>query len=733
MNKGIAIVIGSLIFIAFILVVVINLLTQKKPETDSEKTSGPTPTSFRIRENLASPTPRIRISISPTTITSISPTITQSRIPTIVKNILPYEDDDIKIQYSPDLDKVVITEKTNQAVTKLSEWSSKNNAQFLQNTDNFILKSSQQNITPSQIQKLEELKKLGRYDTPDFSIRYDAELDMFIIERKTDIADEKIQEWAKENGLGDIIENQTIFARKDSSSKIALNKDPSQSGQSGETNLITPIPLSTAAPELNTVKNIFDLFFTFKIPTPLPTENKSSSSPISSISGIPIPTTSNSPGEPTRPPLAAIPDIDFAAYGLPPPKAEAVNGARGYNQLLNQLKSNSSASWAAKELLDAEKIARGKGVNVKPYITTAWIWFENGAAKWPDPYEMNCNDNRAGFRSEVNFFCNSKNFQVAGYQATSRSNDYVRIFRALYAEKELKNVMQRVIDNSNRASQGTWRYSGSVPSDISLRSIAPNSNFLSQQIQYYTLMLGKDPKMVVSLNSFAVSDGDLIRGLKNQACTYGYICATEKQVLSNMVAALYLFDTGSLPGSSSPGSGGGTSVANLDNFSHYCQCDSQFQSKGDRCICSSGCGLTSIAAGMNSLGVRTVPPEVRTALEGNAWNCAVGLYPSNALQSSFIRNKGFKAVMTNLTQGGRVNVNLARQFFEGQNKNRCFLLASSSELYHVFVISGINGNNLIVHDSYYGCYRGTNKEDPNYRIQPTSYASNYAYPVCKIN
>ena len=69
---------------------------------------------------------------------------------------------------------------------------------------------------------------------------------------------------------------------------------------------------------------------------------------------------------------------------------------------------------------------------------------------------------------------------------------------------------------------------------------------IHQRGQFYTLILGKHPYMVIALNSYAVSDSDLVYRLKTQSCAYGYICARHKQLLSNMVAALIIYETGSL-------------------------------------------------------------------------------------------------------------------------------------------------------------------------------------------
>jgi hypothetical protein len=268
--------------------------------------------------------------------------------------------------------------------------------------------------------------------------------------------------------------------------------------------------------------------------------------------------------------------IDYASYGLPEPVAETkttiiedpdIPGKKtqfrvtGYNDLLNQLRKSVDASWATQALLSAEKVYAPINPNFKPYLTTAWIWFENGESHWPDPYAINCNDNRAGFKSDVSFICSVTNFQIAGYQAASRKNDYMTMFKNLIKNKPLKNVIKDVIDNSSHTPRQSWSYvqqrntpllnkylypyfassNDASKLDVTENDISPNSDFFNEKTQFFTLLLGKDPMMAIALNSFAVRDGDLIKALKTKECAYGYICAKDKQRLANMVEALRLF------------------------------------------------------------------------------------------------------------------------------------------------------------------------------------------------
>jgi hypothetical protein len=248
--------------------------------------------------------------------------------------------------------------------------------------------------------------------------------------------------------------------------------------------------------------------------------------------------------------------FDFRANGLPEPRSYYYNGATGYSTLLDRIRANSRATWATSNLLRGEREFRARGGVVKRYLTTAWIWFENGSAYWPDPYLINCRNSSAD--SQVSLLCGSSNFQIAGYQAYTRRYDYVRMYRKFYGDSQLRTVMQRVVDNSYRASRSAWSYTYSGQQKglvatyrprigtATIGDISPNSGFFTNRGQFFTLIVGKDPYVAIALNSYAVSDGDLVRALKNYSCAYGYICAREKQLLSNMVAALIIYETGSL-------------------------------------------------------------------------------------------------------------------------------------------------------------------------------------------
>lgn len=278
-------------------------------------------------------------------------------------------------------------------------------------------------------------------------------------------------------------------------------------------------------------------------PTQEPEENPEEAEPTVSEEE-PKPSEEEPSGEPLEKP-------NFSAWGLPNPTTQ------GVADLKAQIEDDERATWAVKALLAGEKKAIDKGMDVIPYLTTGWIWFENGSAAWPDPYEINCNDNRSGYYSEVSIICTVSNYQVAGYQAAAQSSQYVSLFTKFYEPEDLSEVIKRVASDSKNAIRPQWNYNDSGQQkgvnkqyitqlgSVKMGDISPNVDFFSEKGQYFTLLAGKDPTMVIALNSFAVSESDLISSLRS-GCAYGYICSEEKQVLANMVGALYELDGGTL-------------------------------------------------------------------------------------------------------------------------------------------------------------------------------------------
>lgn len=297
------------------------------------------------------------------------------------------------------------------------------------------------------------------------------------------------------------------------------------------------------------------------------------------------PSTSPPPNEPTITPppggQCTLSNADILqrinSWGLPPPQANTLNGVRGYTTLRSQI-SSGAGNWSALTMLAAEQYAKGHGYpNLIDYLTTGWLWLENGPGSYPDPYEINCNKegNPPGI-SDTSAYCTSTNFQIAGYQAATRAinNDYVKAMNNLYpgaTDETFRLLLQRVANDSNNAHVTAWKYNRIPANGIlqylpdvlatgSISQMATNrieligglGNATAERRQLLTLLTGKDPYMVAALNSFAVSQGDLInRGLipggpTGCSTTQGYTtyCGATKQALSNIVYALWMISCG---------------------------------------------------------------------------------------------------------------------------------------------------------------------------------------------
>lgn len=254
-------------------------------------------------------------------------------------------------------------------------------------------------------------------------------------------------------------------------------------------------------------------------------------------------------------------------YGLEEPRADLspeleVYGApvKGYNGLLEQLTEGPNASksmWAVESLLAAEKNFMDKGGDLKEYLTTAWLWLETGPSLWPDPYQINCDDSYGV--NDVGVLCtprdsNGVNMQTSGYRPIEKKDKYLEVYDKFYSDSELPTILQGVLNNSSNAASPIWDYGDSSQrnkhlvrdhlrdvANATLQDISPNMPILGPKTQFLSLMLGKDPNMTIGMNSYAVSDGDLIAALKGSG--YGYIGTAHKQLLSNMIYSLWLFDS----------------------------------------------------------------------------------------------------------------------------------------------------------------------------------------------
>ncbi len=558
----------------------------------------------------------------------------------------PYTSYDFDIYYSSQLHKFLLTKKTKNADKAINDWAVKNKITGLfnlingknKNQDLFLIRDftspKEQGITdpevlntlsfsneaiaqlsPTQQSNIEKLKTKPSQNN-SFKIQYYDRFDTFIVEKKNKDADKAITEWAKENSVSDIITNPNIFVTSSGSA------DEFQKA-SDKSYFVELTPTLSPQTDLEKSANFLSIIL-----NGLP---DITGDPPGSVNSTPNPTgTSNI-------------DVNILSliqsYGLPPPTADFFNGANGYNSLKAKLSSDSNAGWNAKALLDGERMFEQKGGSIYKYLSTAWVWFENGAASYPDVYEVNCNDNRS--LSQVSLLCSSHNFQVAGYQAADRQSDYKRIYTQLYGSSDVKSVMQQVIKNSNKAATSVWSYldsgqqrglvssyltGGTIPSNVSLSDISPNSQgFFDEKTQFYSLLIGKDPNMAAALNGITIK-GDNLPGIfstpidsPSRPHWANYIKGTEMQLISNMIAALYLYDSGSSDvNSPNPTSQSGNPIASSPMASQILRLVDEIKS-----------GCTQLGAGhvtssnYNCLdNVSALTAQARTLLKTSARNYA---------------------------------------------------------------------------------------------------------------
>ncbi|MCX7928509.1 MAG: hypothetical protein N2558_02385 [Patescibacteria group bacterium] len=273
-------------------------------------------------------------------------------------------------------------------------------------------------------------------------------------------------------------------------------------------------------------------------------------------------------------------------YKLPDPVREATYNQtiRGYQQLYNQIVNNENAKRSTAELLNAERELLSRNYDrIRRYLTTAWIWYETGNSYWPDPYLYNCDDgensnsisNLGGTDSawSISNFCyytgpvdnqnrRTEDFliQVAGFQATETGKKYKLTFQKIYgsSDETLQEVLKRVVENSSRSSRARyWSYThpnqnrGLVRDflgqlqNASMEDIleggrewrqSDSENTTTKRMQFFTFMLGKDPKMAIYLNTEGANYGGGV--------TDGSIVTSPaaKQLLSNMIYALWMFE-----------------------------------------------------------------------------------------------------------------------------------------------------------------------------------------------
>lgn len=459
--------------------------------------------------------------------------------------------------------------------------------------------------------------------------------------------------------------------------------------------------------------------------------------------------------------LIPVPDDEISfvdEYGLPQPDESDAQ------ELLGTVKNNDDQLWMLDRLIEAGAyLTNEKGHEVPIYLRIGWLWFENTGV--PDVYSINCNESRA--KSQVSEFCNSTNFQIAGYQASDRQNDYAKAYEVCYGDQDPTVIAERVVANSDRASRPEWSYNDTSQIGVGLMEykddldtltigqIAPNRDFFSDEsTQFYTLVLGKDPCLVMYLNS-AVNERFInqLRAAGDGNELYDYIGDLQKKMIANRTYAAMLraeeLNQRRLenPGDDDSGRNNTGNRLEMGSYVQYCQCDARWGGVGSA-NCNAGCGPTTMASILTTLGSFYTPNDIRSYWQGRGWwNAGEGTYPGSVMQSGWLESIGYSISPVKLevikgfnAQGQQtftkqLDADDARRFFTGANKDQCLIFASNEAMYHIFYIRGVNPDgSIIVQDSWKGCTPngdGTYSENTAFQNQPASYVTKYAYAICK--
>ena len=153
-----------------------------------------------------------------------------SNSPIDITTIAPIETEDFKMQYSPQLQKLVVERKTAQAEQKFTEWANQNNYPQLINNPDLVSVVNQgqdpvnQQANPQNNQpSLNAVSKTGNgisgnistiepVETLDFKAAYVPSLNKIVVEKKTPQAEESFNQWVDQSQLNDVIsQNEILF------------------------------------------------------------------------------------------------------------------------------------------------------------------------------------------------------------------------------------------------------------------------------------------------------------------------------------------------------------------------------------------------------------------------------------------------------------------------------------------------------------------------------------------
>lgn len=447
----------------------------------------------------------------------------------------------------------------------------------------------------------------------------------------------------------------------------------------------------------------------------------------------------------------------ISSYSLPEPDE---NEAK---TLVAQLKGSTQKGWGATQLLNAERDCGDKCLR---YLVTAWIWIEGGSG-FPDPYSQNCHDiDSFDRRTSVHEPClkgtsypnqNSSLFQVAGFQAYSKFDaDFKTVYQWFYKPEDVKPIMEAVISNSDKAGRDSEKYvvsgglvdtflsGGKLPADkqFSLDSNVgpacdPNTN---EECHFYTVLLSKDPRMAVGLNSIGsgVTKGDLVKcfeTIKSGSNCYGSASYNDAfaQKFSNYIAALWMFDNNKED--LTPITGGGPSGNGDGSWPYFCQMWQEWKDDTTFDLSGSGCGPTSMAmtfckhngfGNNDKMSCANLPPKVADSLisrggltegTGTSWGPAqkfikdsveaggLGLQMSPSLVTKYVCDPSNYAARKDSANWGNIDLDTMKQHLDQGRTilaSSCYIECKGCRtqglrVSHVFTVDAVDVANRQVH------------------------------------
>lgn len=137
-------------------------------------------------------------------------------------------------------------------------------------------------------------------------------------------------------------------------------------------------------------------------------------------------------------------------------------------------------------------------------------------------------------------------------------------------------------------------------------------------------------------------------------------------------------------------------------FVFYCQGNTQWQNSCS--LDAAGCGPSSLAMVLSSLGIPMTPPQVDAVFRQNGWRTCSdeGSYMMNALASEWLSNLGIE-VSENLAYNGILNLQHAKTYLDkgyfiiGSSKEfPCANCRSLKRIDHIFAVDEVDISNAQV-------------------------------------